>query len=97
MLAKADSGASSHCLKLDDQAFLSGLRPKPFGPNVMLPHRANVQATHSGQLPLHSSLSTRAKTAHVLDGMTNPSLVSIGQLCNDDLQAKRTHSSGHPK
>jgi hypothetical protein len=35
-------------------------------------------------LPLHPSLSKEAKTAHVLDGVTNASLISIGQLCDDD-------------
>jgi hypothetical protein len=50
----------------------------------MLPDSTSIQATHSGQLPFHSSLSTKAKTAHVLDGITNASLVSIGQLCDDN-------------
>ena len=53
----------------------------------MLPDSTHVQATHSGLLPLHHSLSTTAKTAHVLDGMTNSSLISIGQLCDDDCVA----------
>jgi hypothetical protein len=50
----------------------------------MLPGSSSIQATHSGQLPFHSSLSTKAKTAHVLDGITNSSLVSMGQLCDDN-------------
>jgi hypothetical protein len=50
----------------------------------MLPDSTHVQATHSGLLPLHHGLSKTAKTAHVLDGMTNSSLISIGQLCDDD-------------
>ena len=53
----------------------------------MLPDSTHVQATHSGLLPLHHSFSKTAKTAHVLDGMTNSSLISIGQLCNDDCVA----------
>jgi hypothetical protein len=47
---------------------------------VMLPDSTNSQATHSGQLPFHHSFSAKAKTAHVLDGITNASLISIGQL-----------------
>jgi hypothetical protein len=50
----------------------------------MLPDSTNIQATHSGQLPFHPSFSEQAKTAHVLDGITNSSLVSIGQLCADN-------------
>jgi hypothetical protein len=53
----------------------------------MLPDSTNVQATHSGLLPLYHSLSKTAKTAHVLDGMTNSLLISIGQLCDDDCVA----------
>jgi hypothetical protein len=88
ILAKADSGASSHYFKPSDRTVLSALRSTPFGPTVMLPDSTNIQATqHSGQLPLHSSLSATAKTAHILDGMTNSSLISIGQLCDDDCVA----------
>ena len=50
----------------------------------MLPDSTSIQATHSGQLPLHPSLSAKAKTAHVLAGITNASLISIGQLCDDN-------------
>jgi hypothetical protein len=53
----------------------------------MLPNSTHIQATHSGILPFHSSFSTKAKTAHVLDGITNASLISIGQLCDDDCVA----------
>jgi hypothetical protein len=50
----------------------------------MLPDCTSIQATHSGQLPLHPLFSAKAKTAHVLDGITNASLISIGLLCDDD-------------
>jgi hypothetical protein len=50
----------------------------------MLPDSTTIQATQSGQLPLHRSLSTKATTAHILNGVTNSSLISIGQLCDDD-------------
>jgi hypothetical protein len=87
ILAKADSGASSHDFREADQNVLSNLRATPFGPTVMLPDSTHVQATQSGLLPLHRSLSKTAKTAHVLDGMTNSLLISIGQLCDDDCVA----------
>jgi hypothetical protein len=86
--AKADSGASSHYFRETDQNILSNLRATPFEPTGMLPDSTHVQETHSGLLPLHHSLSkTAKKTAHVLDGMTNSSLISIGQLCDDDCVA----------
>jgi hypothetical protein len=67
-----------------DQTALTNLRPTPFGPTVMLPNSTTIQATHAGQLPFHPSFSDKAKTAHVLDDITNSSLISIGQLCHDD-------------
>jgi hypothetical protein len=50
----------------------------------MLPDSTHIQATHSGILPFHESLSDKAKTAHVLDGIANAPLISVGQLCDDD-------------
>jgi hypothetical protein len=84
VIAKANSGASSHYFKPSDQTVLRQLRATPFGPTVMLPDSTLIQARHAGLLPLPSTLSTKAKTAHVLDGITNSSLISIGQLCDDD-------------
>jgi hypothetical protein len=53
----------------------------------MLPDSTNMPVTQAGQLPLHSSLSKTATAAHILDGMTKSSLISIGQLCDDDCVA----------
>jgi hypothetical protein len=68
---------------IKDQQILTNLQATPFGPTVMLPDSSNIQATHSGQLPFHPSFSEKAKQAHVLDGITNASLISLGQLCHD--------------
>jgi hypothetical protein len=68
----------------DQTVVLTNLQTTPFGPTVMLPNSTNIQATHSGQLPFHPSFSEKAKTAHILDGITNASSISIGQLCDDD-------------
>jgi hypothetical protein len=67
-----------------DQTALTNLWLTPFGPTAMLPDSTNIQATHNGQLPLHHSFSAKAKTVHIFDGITNASLMSIGQLCDDD-------------
>jgi hypothetical protein len=84
ILAKVDSGASNHYSKPQDQHVLSKVHATPFGPTVVLPGSKHIQATHSGQLPLHLSFSGKAKKAHSLDGITNSSLISIGQLRDDD-------------
>jgi hypothetical protein len=86
-LAKADSGASSHYFRQNDQHALSRLHPTPFGPTVMLSDSTHTRVTQTGKLSLHSSLSAKAKQAHILDGITNSSLISLGQLCDDNCVA----------
>lgn len=43
-----------------------------------------MKAIESGLLPLYELLRATAKKAHVLDGLSNVSLLSIGHLCDDD-------------
>ena len=43
-----------------------------------------MQATHEATIPLSTSLSTDAQTGHILDNLKTGSLISIGQLCDDD-------------
>ena len=38
-------------------------------------------------VPLAKELSTKAKVGHIFDGLQSGSLISIGQLCNDDCVA----------
>ena len=83
-MAKADSGASSHYFRTADTQALQDLCPTPYGPTVKLPDCSSIQVTHKGILLLSQSLSTVSKTAHILDGITNSSLISIGQLCDDN-------------
>ena len=39
---------------------------------------------HTGELPLHPSLSQQGKTAKSLPQLTSASLISIGKLCDDN-------------
>jgi hypothetical protein len=57
------------------------------GPVVTLPNLSTIQANAAGQLNLGPSLTKEAKTAHVFEGLTNASLLSVGQLCDDDCTA----------
>jgi hypothetical protein len=61
----------------------------------LLPNNATVHASQAGLLPLHPSLSDKAATAHVLDGITNSSLISLGQLCDDNCIAVFTKHNMH--
>jgi hypothetical protein len=67
-----------------DKRVLTNIQDTPFGPSVTLPNSTDIQATQSGQLHLRPSLSKRAKKAHILSGIPISSLISIGQLCDDD-------------
>ena len=46
-----------------------------------------MKSTHSVQVPLASQLSKSAQHGHVLNGLKTGSLISIGQLCDDDCAA----------
>ena len=84
---KPDTGASSHYFKATDSAALRNVKPALQGPAVTLPDLSTIQASANGQLNLHPSLSKQATTAHVFDGLTNASLLSVGQLCDDNCTA----------
>ena len=53
----------------------------------MLPNEATIKATHSGNLPFGLKLSQRGTNALVFPGLSNESLLSIGQLCDDNCVA----------
>ena len=82
-LLKTDSGASKHFLKQTDTNILKSIN-KTNPMSVILPNKKKLLSKTSGQLQLHPSITKPASTAHVLPGMTNSSLLFIGQLCDDD-------------
>ena len=82
--AKADTGASKTFIKQAHISKLQNIRRLQLGPTVLLPNNESLVASHQGQLQFNDCLSDTAKTAYVLPGMTNESLISIGQLCDDD-------------
>ena len=54
------------------------------GPTASLPNNTKIQATSMGVLPFHESLSQQAYEALVFPNITNVSLISVGQLCDDN-------------
>ena len=56
-------------------------------PQVNLPDGSKMTATDIGILPLGDFLSKIAKQGNVLKGLANSSLLSIGQLCDDNCVA----------
>ena len=53
-----------------------------------------MSATRTGTIPLANSLSAHSKKAHVFDGLYSVSLISLGQLCDDDTNHRRLFIEG---
>ena len=81
--AKGDSAASKNYWRQQDKEVLNKIE-KYQGPSVLLPNNATIASTERGQLPLSSLLSKEAKTAQILPQLASSSLISLGQLCDDN-------------
>ena len=79
-----DSGATCHYLKNEDSSFLQNLTKLPDGLHATLPNTSTIQATYSGLLPFVDILSPQAKTSFIFPGLSNESLLSVGQFCNNN-------------
>ena len=86
-LGIADSGASEHYITVKHSHACSDPSPSPSGPVVLAADGTKMRATHSVHIPLAPQLSPTAAKGHILDGLTTGSLISIGQLCDDDCMA----------
>ena len=85
IIAKGDSGATSHYWRERDKSCLHKIKNAP-GPTVTLPNNTTITSTSCGRLPLHESLSPQATTTSILPNLQISSLISLGQLCDDDCQ-----------
>ena len=65
------------------------------GPTILAANGAIMPITAQGQLPLSSHLSPAAQQAFVLDDLTTGTLVSLGQLCDDNCIALFTKYNVH--
>ena len=83
VIAKGDSGATDNYWREKDKKILQNIQPNP-NIKVTLPNNDPIKSTCSGIIPLSSKLSSKAKTATVLKNLQNSSLISLGQLCDDE-------------
>ena len=51
---------------------------------LLLTRNSTMNTTNTGNIPLSGSLSIHAKKSHIFDGMHSASLISLGQLCDDE-------------
>ena len=84
IVLKADSGATRHYFSQQDSHILQNKFKVKNGPQVKLPTNEKIQATHNGIIPWTNDLTYKAKLAHVLPHIRNSSLLSLGQLCDDN-------------
>ena len=79
---KAESGASKHFVKTVNKKILLDIQ-KAHSTTVVLPDETNLRTEQKGTLPISNLLSKEAQQGHVLHGLSNSSLLSIGQLCDN--------------
>ena len=82
--AKLDSGASKHFFKSTHCKFLDYVQALKNGLIAYLPNNTIVQASHKATITLHDNISKKASEVLIFPHLRNESLISIGQLCDDD-------------
>ena len=83
IVLKADTGASKHYLRNVDATILTNVGQIDSSINVHLPNNEILKNKISGYIPIKQLLAP-GQQAYVLPTLTNTSLLSIGQLCNDN-------------
>ena len=84
IIAKGDSGASKHYFTHADTKVLQNVTPLT-STKVILPDNSMLTSSHVGMLPIKCKhLSQQAKSATVLKNLKSSSLISLGQLCDDN-------------
>ena len=87
--AKGDSAASHHYWKQVDCGILTNFSKSP-GPTVSQPDNTPLQCTGQGHLPLSSALTPAGTHALILPALKSPSLISLGQLCDNNCEVHLT-------
>ena len=83
IIAKGDSAASNHYFALRDAAVLDEVRQDQVGTSVMLPDASSLTSVASAHLPLSKDLTPKATKTALFDNLQS-SLISLGQLCDDN-------------
>ena len=92
LMAKADSGCSAHFLKDEHKPVLCNLQQLKNGPVAKLPDKSTIKASHSGLLAF-KFVTDKAKQSLIYPHLTNESLLSMGQFCDDDCIAVFTKTN----
>ena len=82
IIAKGDSGATSHYFCPQDTKVLSNIEEVD-GPTVKQLDNTEITTGGTGNVPLSTHLSKAAQSAMILPTLKSASLISMGQLCDD--------------
>ena len=85
-MLKPDSGASAHFLKPAHVSCLYQVKLLTNGPTAILSNNTSISPSTQGLLPF-KNLSKTATKALIYPSLMNESLLSIGQLCDDNCRA----------
>lgn len=85
--AIVDTGATGHYLDAADEKHCIEVQRTDTGPSVQVANGETIETTKRAVVPLATELSTPAKVGHIFDSLKSGSLISIGQLCDDDCVA----------
>ena len=81
---KEDIGASKTFVRPQDDRILINQRKVMNRPSVLAINGTMMKTIETGIVPLQILLSTHTKKGNILEGLSNSSLLSIGQLYNND-------------
>ena len=87
---KADTGATSSYIRLQDTSCTTNIQTLHNGPKILQPDRTTLTVTQKCQLPLPKTVSTEAKSGFIVPNLKNASLLSIGKLCDNNCVAMFT-------
>ena len=85
IIAKSDTGATSHYFNPEDAHALFNIQLTNTGPRVRLPDKITMVPQLVGRLPL--APPPAATKAHIFLASQNASLLLVDQLCDDVCQA----------
>jgi hypothetical protein len=85
--AIVDTGATAHYLHPSAAPHCLNLQHTHNGPSVQVANGDKIETTLRATIPLAPELSDQAKEGHIFHNLQSGSLISIGQLCDDDCVA----------
>ena len=81
------TGATGHYLDDTAEQYYTHIEHTSTRPSVRVANGENIETSKRATVPLAKELSDKAKVGHIFDDLQSGSLISIGQLCNDNCVA----------